>query len=79
MKNGLVKSIGLSNFNEEQLRNIYENAEVKPAVLQVEMHAHLQQKDLLEACRGLNVVVTAYAPLGSPGSAEHFQQKYKQE
>lgn len=32
---GLVKSIGLSNFNSQQIQNILDNCRIKPAVLQV--------------------------------------------
>lgn len=76
MQRGATKSIGLSNFNAGQVRNIYNCAEIKPAVLQVELHAYLQQKELRLACEGLNIAVTAYAPLGSPGAKTHFTNKY---
>lgn len=76
LKTGLTKAIGLSNFNMEQIRNIYNTAEIKPAVLQVELHAYLQQKELRSVCKELNIAVTAYAPLGSPGANTHFTTKY---
>nr|XP_018899650.1 PREDICTED: alcohol dehydrogenase [NADP(+)] B-like isoform X1 [Bemisia tabaci] len=63
---GRVKSIGLSNFNQTQILNIYINAEIKPSNLQVEWHAFLQQRELLEFCKKYNIVMTAYSPLGSP-------------
>ncbi|KAJ8973048.1 hypothetical protein NQ317_011328 [Molorchus minor] len=74
--NGLTKTIGLSNFNEEQVQRIYDSAQIKPAVLQVEMHAYNQQKSLRELCKKLNIAVTAYSPLGSPGANNHFSTKY---
>lgn len=77
VKKGSVKALGVSNFNAEQLQRLYENSEIKPEVLQVEMHAYLQQKELREACKMLNVAVTAYSPLGSPGADHHFNSKYK--
>ncbi|CAG9813059.1 unnamed protein product [Phaedon cochleariae] len=76
VENGLTKTIGLSNFNAEQVQRIYEAAEIKPAVLQVELHAYLQQKDLRRICENLNIAVTAYSPLGSPGANTHFSMKY---
>lgn len=76
VKKGKIKAIGVSNFNEEQLRMLYDNSNIKPAVLQVEMHAYLQQKKLKQACENLNVAVTAYSPLGSPGANNHFSSKY---
>lgn len=49
---GLTKSIGLSNFNLRQVREIMETAEkVYPAVLQNESHPYLQDKDLRDFCR----------------------------
>lgn len=77
VRKGLVKKIGLSNFNAEQIREIYEVAEIKPSVLQVELHAYLQQKELRKVCDELNIAVTAYSPLGSPGANNHFYNKYQ--
>ncbi|GJQ66623.1 hypothetical protein Trydic_g4595 [Trypoxylus dichotomus] len=79
VKDGLVRSIGLSNFNATQVQRIYDSAKVKPSVLQVELHAHLQQNELIEACKRMNIAVTAYAPLGSPAAHNHFTNKYKVE
>jgi len=63
---GLVKSIGVSNFNRTQLLEVYQSAKkYKPAILQNECHPFLQLKDLLDICRHLNVHVQAYSPLGS--------------
>jgi alcohol dehydrogenase (NADP+) len=62
---GLTRSIGLSNFSRRKLEGLCSSARVPPAVLQVELHPSLQQRELLEACRRLGVVVTAYSPLGS--------------
>ncbi|KAJ8942646.1 hypothetical protein NQ318_013359 [Aromia moschata] len=76
VKNGLTRAIGLSNFNAEQVQRVYDSAEIKPTVLQVEMHAYLQQKELRELCKKLNIAVTAYSPLGSPGANTHFSTKY---
>lgn len=76
VRKGLIRKIGLSNFNAEQVRDIYNNAEIKPSVLQVELHAYLQQKDARRVCTELGIAVTAYAPLGSPGANTHFNNKY---
>lgn len=76
VKKGLIKSIGLSNFNKNQIQKIYDSAEIKPSVLQVEMHAYLQQNSLVEYCKQQDIAVTAYAPLGSPAAYNHFITKY---
>uniref|UniRef100_A0A914XEI6 NADP-dependent oxidoreductase domain-containing protein n=1 Tax=Plectus sambesii TaxID=2011161 RepID=A0A914XEI6_9BILA len=59
---GLTKAIGVSNFSEEQVQRIYDNAKVKP---------HNLQFELQQLCNKLNISFTAYAPLGSPGRV-HF-------
>ncbi|XP_029295444.1 aldo-keto reductase family 1 member A1-A [Cottoperca gobio] len=62
---GLVKAIGLSNFNARQTDDIISMARHAPVVNQVECHPYLSQADLLSHCRSVAVCVTAYSPLGS--------------
>lgn len=67
---GLAKSIGLSNFNEEQIQRILDNCRIPPAVLQIEVHLYMQQHKLVEFCKSNEIAVTAYSPLGSKGIGE---------
>lgn len=76
VRSGRTRSIGLSNFNEEQILTVWNNAQIKPSNLQVELHAYLQQKSIQELCKKHNIVITAYSPLGSPAAKKHFQTKY---
>ncbi|KAK5618312.1 Aldo-keto reductase 1 member A1-B [Crenichthys baileyi] len=69
VEKGLVRSIGLSNFNSRQIDDILSVASIKPTVLQVESHPYLAQVDLLAHCRDRGLVMTAYSPLGSPDRA----------
>lgn len=66
VKLGLTRSIGLSNFNSEQVERIMKVAEIKPVVNQVECHPYLSQKKLTAFCKERSILMTAYAPLGSP-------------
>ncbi|ELU06173.1 hypothetical protein CAPTEDRAFT_162698 [Capitella teleta] len=66
MDDGLVKAIGLSNFNSRQIGEIISNARIQPSVLQVEIHPYFTQEKLVHFCKERNIVVTAYSPLGSP-------------
>lgn len=66
---GRTKSIGLSNFNRRQVGRILRAARIPPANLQVEVHAHFQQKGLRDFCRKNGILVSAYGSLGSKGRA----------
>lgn len=64
---GLVRSIGLSNFNITQIKEILAipGAKHKPLILQNESHPYLQEKDLRDFCRAHGILFQAYSPLGS--------------
>ncbi|TGZ52341.1 hypothetical protein CRM22_010631 [Opisthorchis felineus] len=62
---GLVKSIGLSNFNQSQIRRILECAHVQPVVLQVESHLGFLNQEVIDFAKSVGMVVIAYSPLGS--------------
>ncbi|OWA53086.1 Aldo-keto reductase family 1 member C18 [Hypsibius exemplaris] len=67
---GLAKSIGLSNFNQKQIQHVLDSCRIKPAVLQIETHAYLMQNKLFAFCKANQIVVVAYAPLGSKGRGQ---------
>jgi diketogulonate reductase-like aldo/keto reductase len=58
------KVIGLSNVSLEQLKEVFESARVKPAVLQVESHQYLPQWELLDYCKRNGIVMQPFAALG---------------
>lgn len=47
VKKGKIRSIGVSNFTREKIEDLWDKAEIKPAVNQIEAHPYLQQPDLL--------------------------------
>ena len=63
-KEGKVRAIGLSNFNEAQIREILNVCEVKPAVLQTEVHPYSQEKALKAFLDKEGIVIQAWYPLG---------------
>ena len=63
-KEGKVRAIGLSNFNMEQIKEILSICEVKPAILQTEVHPYFQEKELKKYLSGQGMAIQAWYPLG---------------
>lgn len=61
---GKVRAIGLSNFTAEQIREILAACQVKPAVLQTEVHPYSQEKELKKFLQKEGMVIQAWYPLG---------------
>lgn len=63
---GLVKSIGVSNFNIQSILDLLSYARIAPAVNQIEVNPYLSQVELIHGAKVLgNIVTTAYSPFGS--------------
>jgi 2,5-diketo-D-gluconate reductase A len=65
---GRVRSIGVSNFHAEHLQHIIGDTGVTPSVNQIELHPDFSQVDLVEFCKGLNIVTESWSPLGQGGA-----------
>lgn len=63
-RDGLVRSIGVSNFTAEHLQRIIDDTGVVPAVNQIELHPHFPQADMREVNESLGVRTESWSPLG---------------
>lgn len=63
MEEGICRSIGVSNFTIPMIEEIIVKTGVVPAANQVEFHAFLYQKELLDYCREKNIQIEAYSPI----------------
>ena len=60
---GLVRSIGVSNFNRDHLDNLADHADVVPAANQIELHPGLQQAELRRVDAERGIATEAWSPL----------------
>ena len=72
---GLVRSIGVCNFNIEQIKRLVSLARIKPVINQVEFHPYLVQTELKKYCNDNGILITAYSPLCNPGSSVNLADK----
>lgn len=68
---GLVRAIGVSNFHIHHLESLFADANVKPAVNQVEYHPHLTQENLRAFCQKENIQMEAWSPLKKGRLLDH--------
>lgn len=62
---GLVKNIGVCNYNSALLHDLMTYARIKPAMLQIESHPYLTQERLIRLAGDYGMDVTAFSPLGA--------------
>lgn len=67
---GKAKSIGVSNFREEDLERLADETGVVPALNQVELHPSFQQRDLRAAHEEMGIVTQSWSPLGQGGGMD---------
>lgn len=61
-KEGLVRTIGVSNFHEHHLEELFKYTSVMPAINQVELHPLLSQKPLSDFCESKGIKMVSYSP-----------------
>ena len=63
-RDGRAASIGVSNFQPHHLRRLHEEAEITPAVNQIEVHPYLTQDPLRAFCAEHQIAVEGWSPIG---------------
>ncbi|SCU93099.1 LAMI_0E13212g1_1 [Lachancea mirantina] len=61
---GLIKSIGISNFRGILVHDLLQGARIKPVALQIEHHPYLTQEQLVQYCKQQDIQVVAYSSFG---------------
>ncbi|GAB3057944.1 aldo/keto reductase [Salinicoccus sesuvii] len=64
---GKVKAIGVSNFHQQHLEEIFAMCRVKPMVNQLEYHPYLAQREMRAYCEAQDIQLEAWAPLNRGG------------
>jgi 2,5-diketo-D-gluconate reductase A len=68
-KEGLVRSIGVSNFTQGHLRRIIDDTGVTPSVNQIELHPRFPQEEMRRVNEELGIRTEAWSPLGKRNAA----------
>ncbi|MCD4827710.1 MAG: aldo/keto reductase [Acholeplasmataceae bacterium] len=63
VKRGLIKSIGVSNFNEDQLAYLIKHASIKPVLNQFQSYPGKHQQSLIDFCKANDIIPEAYQSL----------------
>ncbi len=71
LETGLVKGIGVSNFNQPHLEKLLQHSSITPAINQVELHPQLAQDQLREFNSRHGIRTEAWAPLGRARFMQH--------
>ncbi|MFW5913545.1 MAG: aldo/keto reductase family protein, partial [Bacillota bacterium] len=76
---GVIKSIGVSNFNEDQLAYLIEHARIKPVLNQFQSYPGKHQQALIDFCKKNDVIPEAYQSLTKidPKTKERLTQLAK--
>lgn len=64
VKEGKIRSIGVSNFNRHHLEELFEYAEIKPVINQIEVHPFMTQDENIAYNHSLGIQVQAWGPFG---------------
>ncbi|KAI1376196.1 Aldo/keto reductase [Hypoxylon crocopeplum] len=65
VQKGKIRTIGVSNFTQEKIEQLWRTATIKPAVNQIEIHPYFQQSSFVQWMQAKGIIVEAYSPLGN--------------
>jgi len=82
LKEDKCRAIGVCNFTAHHLEELRENSSVIPAVNQIEFNPFVFQKEILDYCNSINIMVEAYTPIARNHKCDHpiikdVSSKYK--
>lgn len=63
-KTGFVKAIGVSNFLDHHLQSLFETADIRPMINQIELHPKVIEQSTVAFCQENNILIEAWSPLG---------------
>ena len=63
-RDGRARSIGVSNFQPHHIRRLHAEAEVPPAINQIEVHPYLTQDDVRGFCAQHQIAIEGWSPIG---------------
>ena len=67
VEQGKIRSIGLSNWYEKELKDFLPKVNITPALVQNEIHPYYQENDVVPYIQGLGIVVQGWYPFGGRG------------
>ncbi|MEY8292830.1 aldo/keto reductase [Carnobacteriaceae bacterium 52-44] len=62
---GKIKAIGVSNFEIDDLKNLFEHSKIKPMLNQIKYHIGYRDEELVQFCQENDMIVEAYSPIGT--------------
>lgn len=68
-KDGMTKSIGISNFHDEKLEDLLSHSEIKPHVIQLEAHPYCTEKEIMNRLKEYGTKLMSWYPLGHGDSS----------
>lgn len=64
VKEGKIRSLGVSNFNRHHLEDLFHNSTIRPVINQIEVHPLMSQVENIEYNHSLGIQVEAWGPFG---------------